>query len=190
MSMQDLSTPGFQPVAPRQRGSVDWTVPVLVGFTALAFLLRLYGLDTRSLSHPEVYVPGIELIPGHSVPEPRLTLRDMLWMHYHDEPHPIGWYLAMFGWVKLFGTSELALRLPSAFLGAASVPVIFLLGRPVWGPAVGLAAAILLSLHGFHLLWSQQARMYVAGGVLSILATWLMIRLATERPISPRWSPG
>ena len=181
MSMQELSTPGFQPVAPRQRGSVDWTVPVLVGFTALAFLLRLYGLDTRSLSHPEVYVPGIELIPGHSVPEPRLTLRDMLWMHYHDEPHPIGWYLAMFGWVKLFGTSELALRLPSAILGAATVPVVFLLGRRVWGPAVGLAAAILMSLHGFHLLWSQEARMYAAGGFFSILATYLLIRLATER---------
>ncbi len=179
--MQDLSTPGCPPVAPRQSGSVNWTVPVLVGLTAFAFLLRLHGIDARSLSHPEVYVPGIELVPGHSVPEPRLTLSDMLWMHYHDEPHPIGWYLAMFGWVKLFGTGELALRLPSAFLGAASVPVIFLLGRRVWGPAVGLAAAILLSLHGFHLLWSQQARMYVAGGVLSILATWLLIRLATDR---------
>ncbi|MFV0513606.1 MAG: glycosyltransferase family 39 protein, partial [Jhaorihella sp.] len=174
----DLQSGASGPVKP---GVSAWTVPVLVGLTALAFLLRLYELDARSLSHPEVYVPGIELIPGHSVPEPRLTLRDMLWMHYHDEPHPIGWYLAMFGWVKLFGTGELALRLPSAILGAASVPVMFLLGRRVWGPAVGLAAAILLSLHGFHLLWSQQARMYVTGGFLSILATWLLIRLATDR---------
>ena len=179
--MQDLSTPGFQPVAPRQRRAVNGIVPALICLTAFAFLLRLYGIDARSLSHPEVYVPGIELIPGHSVPEPRLTLPDMLWMHYHDEPHPIGWYLAIFGWVKLFGTGELALRLPSAILGAASVPVIFLLGRRVWGPAVGLAAAILLALHGFHLLWSQEARMYVAGGFLSILATWLLIRLATDR---------
>lgn len=33
-----------------------------VGF---ALMLRLHALDLRSLSHPEVYVPGIPLPAGH-----------------------------------------------------------------------------------------------------------------------------
>ncbi len=102
-------------------------------------------------------------------------------MHFHDEPHPVGWYVAMFGWTKIFGTSEFALRLPSALLGAASVPLIFLLGRRVYGPAVGLAVAVVLALHGFHIFWSQNARMYATGGFLSILATLLLLRLVYDR---------
>lgn len=46
--------------------------------------------------------------------------------------------------------------------------------------AVGLTAAAMLMTHGFHLHWSQTARMYSAGGMLSILATYLLLRLAYD----------
>lgn len=157
-----------------------WVWGAVLLLTAAALLLRLYGIETPSMSHPEVYVPGIDLIPGHSVPPPRLTWGDTLSMHFHDEPHPMLWYLAMFGWTEMFGTSLLALRLPSAVFGAATIPLMFLLGRRVFGVSVGLLAAVLLSAHGLHLFWSQAARMYAAGTFLSILATLLLLRLASD----------
>jgi hypothetical protein len=153
-------------------------VTVLVG---IALMLRLYGIDARSMTHPEVFVPGIDLIAGHSTPPPRHSIWAVLRMHFHDEPHPVGWYTAMFFWAKLFGTTEFALRLPSAIIGAASVPLIFLLGRRVYGPVVGLTVAALLTLHGFHIFWSQNARMYAMGGFLSILATLLLLRLTYDK---------
>ncbi len=151
-----------------------WTA-IAAGAVLLALALRLHGLDLRSISHPEVYVPGIPLPPGHSVPPPRLDWGDALWMHYHDEPHPMGWYLAMFAWVKVAGFSEWALRLPGAVLGAASVWLTFLLGRRVFGGAAGALAAALLALNGFHLFWSQAARMYVPGAFLGLLSTLLLL---------------
>ncbi len=151
-----------------------WT-GMAVAAVALALALRLHGLDLRTISHPEVYVPGIPLPPVHSVPPPRLTWADTLWMHYHDEPHPMGWYLAMFAWTGIAGVSEWALRLPGAVIGAASVWLIFLLGRRVYGGAAGALAAGLLALNGFHLFWSQAARMYAAGTFLGLLSTLLLL---------------
>lgn len=148
---------------------------IAIAAAALGLALRLHDLDLRSISHPEVYVPGIPLPAGHSVPPPRHTWAETLWMHFHDEPHPMGWYLAMFVWTRLAGVSEWALRLPSAVVGAASVWFVFLLGRRVWGAAAGAFAAVLLALHGLHLFWSQAARMYVAGTFFGLGATLLLL---------------
>lgn len=142
---------------------------------AVGLLLRLNDLGLRSISHPEVYVPGIPLPPAHVIPPPRLTWADTFRMHFHDEPHPMGWYWAMFAWTKLAGTAEWALRLPSAIIGAATAWVAFLLGRRVFGPAAGALAAGLMALHGFHVYWSQEARMYTAGAFFGVLATWALL---------------
>ncbi|MCA0273217.1 MAG: glycosyltransferase family 39 protein [Proteobacteria bacterium] len=171
---------GASAAMPGATATQGWVRGTLLFLTAAALLLRLYGIETPSMSHPEIYVPGIDLIPGHSVPPPRLTWGDTFRMHFHDEPHPILWYLAMFGWTEMFGTSHLALRLPSAITGAATIPLMFLLGRRVFGVGVGLLAAALLSVHSLHLFWSQAARMYAAGAFLSILATWLLLRIASD----------
>ena len=90
----------------------------------------------------------------------------------------MGYYLAMFGWTRLFGTTEMALRLPGALLGTASVWLIYCIGARVWFPAVGALAAVMLALHGFHIQWSQNARMYVPAAFLALLATWFLLAVA------------
>ena len=159
---------------------------ILSGLVVLGLALRLWGIDLRGITHPEVYVPGIALIDGISEPPPRLDFGFALWWHFHDEPHPIGWYLAMMGWTEIFGTSHIALRMPSALAGAASVLLIALVARQVFGRNVALIAAAMMALHGFHLFWSQAARMYSTGMALGLLATLILIHLArsnTRRPL-------
>jgi mannosyltransferase len=59
-----------------------------------------------------------------------------------------------------FSTSEWWLRFPSALLGAATVPLLGLLGRALWGPASGLLAAGVLAVSPFALYYSQECRNY------------------------------
>lgn len=151
----------------------------------LSVILRLWGIEPRSLSHPEIYVPGINLVPGISEPPPRHNLAETVWWHFHDEPHPMGWYVAMLGWTNTFGTSHFSLRFPGVLFAVGSIPLIFLVARNIFGSTVGCLASLLLALHGFHIFWSQMARMYAAGACLSLLATWLLLCLIRSREPRP-----
>ncbi|NOD65597.1 MULTISPECIES: glycosyltransferase family 39 protein [unclassified Ruegeria] len=157
----------------------------LVVALVLALILRLWGIEPRSLSHPEIYVPGIDLAAGISEPPPRHDLAETVRWHFHDEPHPMGWYVTMLGWTKTFGTSHLALRFPGVLFALGSIPLIFLIARNIFGSTIGCLAALLLALHGFHVFWSQMARMYIAGAFLSLLATWLLLCLVKTREPRP-----
>lgn len=149
----------------------------------LALAVRLWGLGERGLTHPEIYIPGVDLAPGFSEPPPRHGFVETLAWHFEFEPHPFGYYMAMWGWTKLAGASAFAIRLPEAILGALSVVLLFLLGRQTYGARAGLIAAALLALSGFHIYWSQSARMYAPGALLGLAATLLFIRIVrAERP--------
>lgn len=161
-------------------------VAVILAAAVAGALVRLWGLGAGGMTHPEVYIPGIPLPPGISEPPPRLTFLDALRWHFHDEPHPVAYYLAMFGWSSVFGISPAALRLPAAILGTGSVLLIGALGWRIWGPAAGALAAVLLALHGFHVFWSEAARMYVPATFLVLLGTWFLLRIAgpDRRPLA------
>ena len=151
----------------------------LAAAVALAFALRLWGIELRSLSLAEIHAPGI------SDPSPRQGLAETVRWHFHDDPRPMGWHVAMLGWTKAFGTSHFALQFPGVMLAVGSIPLIFLIARSVFGSTIGCLAALLLALHGFHIFWSQMAEMFVAGTFLSLLSTWLLLRLARARVPRP-----
>jgi 4-amino-4-deoxy-L-arabinose transferase-like glycosyltransferase len=93
-----------------------------------AAALRLHGLGLRTLNHPEVYSPGIDLPWYLSNPNPRFTLAQTLKGSIAGEPHPPGYYIVMLGWTKVFGSGILALRMPSVLFGVGSVLLVYLLG--------------------------------------------------------------
>src|SRR5215510_4473499 len=122
--------------------------------------LRLSGLDRKSISHPEMYVPGIPLPEGISEPAPRMTFSRILTGTFSSDTHPPGYYLLMLPWTRTVGTSLRAIRLPSALLGLASIPLLFWLGALAGRRLAGGFAAILLAASGYHVFWSQVARMF------------------------------
>lgn len=89
-----------------------WLVPLLL-LIAVGGALRLVGLGEKSLNHMEVYIPGVPLPFGISEPPPRHDWFSALTWGFFKEPHPVGYFLAMFGWTKLFGTGVAALRMPA-----------------------------------------------------------------------------
>lgn len=165
--------------AARTGSSRDSRVRALawLAVVALALGLRLWGATAHTLTHAEVYVPRLEMPDYVSAPPPRATLAETTLGTLHHDNHPPGYYAVMWAWTGLAGTGLFALRLPSILAGAATVALLFLLVRRRDGEAVALLAAALLALHGHHLFWSQQARMWVFLGLFAVLSVALLERL-------------
>ena len=162
-----------------------WLVALVV-VLAVGALVRLTGLEVKGISHPEAYIPGLDLPASISEPPPRHGLVETAVWHFRSEPHPVGYYLAMWLWTQIFGASLLSIRAPEAILGTLSVYLVYRVGRSAYNARVGVIAAALLALHGFHIFWSQAARSYAPGACLGLLSTGLL--LETTRGARPR--PG
>src|SRR3989344_3930432 len=82
-----------------------------------------------------------------------LSLKNM----FRSDPSMSLYYLLVHYWVKIFpGASEGMLRVLSGLFSVASIPVMFLLGRTMGASrkqaiAVGLIAALLVTLNAFHI---------------------------------------
>lgn len=161
----------------RQRG----VYLLLALIVLLGLAIRLYELDKRTMTHIEIYVPGIPLPEGLADPSPRLsvtgTLRSMIGSM---EPHPPGYYLMMLAWTKIFGSGIGWLRLPSVLFGTASIFLVFLLGWLEKNTTAGLLAALLVALNGHQVFWSQLAKNYIAAEFFGLAATLLLL-LALRR---------
>lgn len=151
---------------------------IVLLFVILFFVISLYGVELRGITHVESYIPGLNLPAGISEPPRRIGLLETIQWHWHAEPHPPGYFIFMWFWTKLFGTSLTAIRLPGIISGGISIAMIFILAARVsknkWA---GVIAAGLLAFNGHHLYWSLMARHYEIAMVVGLIstATWLSL---------------
>jgi 4-amino-4-deoxy-L-arabinose transferase-like glycosyltransferase len=159
-----------------RKGQEKWSAVATLGIILIfAGLLRMHNIEDRTLDHPEVYAPGIDLPWGLTNPNPRFTLWQTLAGSIAGEPHPPAYYVMMLGWTKWFGSSIFSLRSPSLLLGIASVLLIYLLASHTEDRTTGLLAAAMLAANGLHLYWSQNARMYSMACFLALLSTLILV---------------
>jgi mannosyltransferase len=160
-----------------------WPLAVLL---ALAAVLRLSTLHLQSFWYDEAYVPV------H-------TLHASLWATLrsveHRENTPPLWYVLIWGWSRIFGTGEVALRLPSAVAGIATVAVAWGIGSELAGGPIGgaqleepgrghtarragpaIAAAALVAFNPLLVWYSQEARAYGLFVFMAALAMWCLLR--------------
>ena len=89
-----------------------------------------------------------------------------------SEPHPPLYPLFLKLWMRLVGTDELLVRLPSIFAGTALAATSVGLGRTV-GVRVGIIAGLLTAISPFLIWYSTESRMYpfaALGAALSVLS--------------------
>ena len=91
--------------------------------------------------------------------------------------HPPLYYYLLWGWIRIFGDGEFAVRALSAVLGVALVYVTWLLGRSLGDRRVGLVAGSLAAISPFQVYYSQEARMYVLAALLGALSVYFFVRL-------------
>lgn len=153
--------------------------------TLFAFGWRLPGLSTLSLWRDEIDAIYFATRP----------LGDALAMFTGPAQNGPLYFLALRPWFQLMGTSEFALRFPSAWFATLSIPLLWQLGRrllpavrPAKNPSVDqstsqprlwtnvpMLAALFFAVNPYQLWYGQEGKMYSIACCLALLAThfWL-----------------
>lgn len=142
---------------------------LLVFATLGAFALRAVALGSQSLWRDEIDAIWFALRP----------LNETLSMFTAMAQNGPLYFLALRPWLQTVGSSELALRLPSAFAGAAAVPLIWQVARLLLGARSGsapLLAAILYAINPYALWYGREGKMYALVTLLALAATWYWLR--------------
>lgn len=150
---------------------------LLGAIVLLGALVRLYGLTARTFTHPEMFLPYMDVPPWASAPPAYDTLAGLVTMVFRIDVHPPGFWTFMWVWMGLGGTSLLWIRLPLVLAGIAAIGLTWRLARMDDGPAVGLVAAALLAVNGNHVFYAQIGRKYGILVVLALLSTILLRRV-------------
>lgn len=149
-------------------GRAAW---LILGLTWLAFALRVGGLTAQSLWRDEV---DALRFAGQALP----ALLEMF--RRHGENGPL-FFLALRPWLALAGSSEFALRFPSAAAGALAVPVTYaLLRRLIRRPGGAAITALLLATAPYAIWYGQEAKMYAALLLWMPLTIYLTLRASQE----------
>jgi mannosyltransferase len=148
-----------------ERATAFW---ILAGLTALGVALRFASLGVQSYHHDEV-ITALRVLPG--------SFGEMLHAVKVSESNPPLYYVLGWGWAKEFGTGEVGLRSLSALLGAATVPVGYLVGRQLASRRAGLALAALIAVNPMLIWYSQEARSYALLVFFGALALFFFARV-------------
>ncbi len=143
----------------------------LAALTLLAAVLRLATLDVQSFWYDEAFTPVHVLHASLAA-----TWRAFV----HTENTPPLWYLVVWAWSRVAGTGEVALRLPSALAGIATVGVAWGIARELSGRRAAILAAALVACNPLLVWYSQEARAYAFFVLFAALAMWCCVRAARE----------
>jgi uncharacterized membrane protein len=139
----------------------------IIAFLSLAALvLRLIGVN-GGLWYDEIMTLILSV---------RLPLSEIVMEFPSNNQHSLYSVLGHLS-VRLFGDHPWSLRLPAVLLGVATVPVLYLFAREFCGRLESLLAALLLTTAYHHVWFSQNARGYSALAFLTVLASWLLLRV-------------
>ncbi len=132
----------------------DVQVFLLGIITLVAGVLRYFRLGTWSFWIDEVF----------TLDRARIVFDNPSW-------RPLSEYLIGI-MIRAGGVDEWVVRLIPMLVGVLSVPLLYLMVRPLFGRGVALGASLLLALSPWHLFWSQNGRFYT---ILLLLYTAALI---------------
>ncbi len=156
------------PAAGERRLPAWWPLAALI---VLAAALRLATLTEQSFWYDEAFTPVHVLHAGLGA-----TLKSVV----HSENTPPLWYLLAWVDVRLLGDGALALRLPSALAGIATVPVVWAIAVELSGRRAALIGAALVAVNPLFVWYSQEARAYGLFVFFAALAMLCFVRLLHE----------
>lgn len=154
------------PAATGERRLPQWWP--LAALIVLAAALRLATLTEQSFWYDEAFTPVHVLHAGLGA-----TLKSLV----HSENTPPLWYLLAWVDVRLLGDGALALRLPSALAGIATVPVVWAICSELSGRRAALIGAALVAVNPLFVWYSQEARAYGLFVFFAALSVLCFVRL-------------
>ncbi|MFC0032765.1 glycosyltransferase family 39 protein [Micromonospora chaiyaphumensis] len=100
----------------------------------------------------------------------------------------VPYHLLMRAWAAAFGTSDLALRVPSLLAVAAAAALVGGLAARMFAPRTGLLAGVIFALLPSVTRHAQEAQPYAPALFAAVLATWFLLP-ALDRPSLRRLAP-
>ena len=149
----------------------------LTVITSFGLWLRFVLVDAQGLSLDE----------NSTLAQAKLGLGALVHQLASRNVHVPLYHILMHEWIRVAGTSDLALRVPSLAAGTAAIPLLYLLGRQVFSPATGLVAATIGAFSPVWVWHSDEARMYPLLLCLGLASTCALLR-ALGRGGLARWS--
>jgi mannosyltransferase len=148
--------------------------PVLV--ILLAFTLRVFRLDFQSMWWDEIATVFRAGIPFQEMLGNLLVIRN----------HMPLYFVVLQGWGHL-GLSEFVIRYFSVLAAIIGLAILYTLGKSIAGRQTGLIALLLLTISPFHILFSQEARMYTLMTTLILAAHWCLFVIFRQEKASRWW---
>jgi 4-amino-4-deoxy-L-arabinose transferase-like glycosyltransferase len=143
-----------------------WFLTGILLVILLAFGLRMLAIDRQDIWGDEAFSIWLSSQPLSQV------------VAGGADTHPPLYPLLLSLWMRVVGSTPLAVRSLSAYIGTLTVPVVYVLGRRVFGRMTGGLAALLAAVSPVLVYYSQETRMYglvtllTAASVYWALRTW------------------
>ena len=135
-------------------------------------MLRLFHLGSQTLWADE-FLTWRTAYPDQPLP----------WQEVLQNDHGPLLQVLLHHWIRLFGESELALRLPSAIVATAFVPVFAALAARLLGERARAPAAWTGALAPFLVWYGQEARNYAFVIFFATAAAWAAVRWHASRRV-------
>jgi len=155
---------------------------ILIAILILASVLRLYQLSASPAG-----LNADEAALGYNAYSLLLTGKDE---HGHSWPvnlesfgdfKPAGYAYLLIPFIKVFGLTEFAVRLPSAIFGILAVLFIYLLTKEILrAEGYALCAATLLAVSPWHLHFSRGGWEVNVATTLILIGVWLFLKRRFE----------
>ncbi|MDD5529746.1 MAG: glycosyltransferase family 39 protein [bacterium] len=145
----------------------NWVILVII--VLIGSILRLYQLGTESIWLDESV--GIQNV--------YTSFTAMIRNVISNDISPPLYFTLLWGWIKLFGRSEIAVRLLSAILGITSILLMYKLGKLLFSRKEALVGAFIFAISKPPIWASQEARMYPLFIFLVLASSILFIKFCT-----------
>jgi uncharacterized membrane protein len=165
---------------------------LLLGLLVAAGLLRFHRIDQQSLWIDEYWADYLATGRGNSLYQiprgviiqspPRVGFSDApswrhIWHGLGSVTHPPMYYLALHGWVDLFGDSDFSTRSMAAVFGLGGIVILFDLMRRIQGSWLALIAAGIMTFAPMQLEYSQTTRPYTMLAFLGLLLCHVLVSI-------------
>ncbi len=172
--MQTIARPGFASLErPRTRSfATNFDSLCVCATVILGALLRWFSAAMKSdLWYDEVFSYNIAAQPFGSMTQI---------LYAGADTNPPLYTMLLHFWLKL-GTSDIHVKLFSLLFALASIPLVYLLARRMFGRHAALISSLLFATSPSVITYSVEARPYALFVFLSLLSTYCLTRTLQER---------
>ena len=144
----------------------------VLAIVLFAFLIRFHNIDKEDIWLDEAYSLYVAEQPSFT---------DLINNMSTYEDNPPLYYISLHYWIRLFGNSEMAVRALSLFLGLGSIILLYMLASILFDRKTGIISAFFMAFSLIQTVYSQEARAYMLLVFLTLLSTFLFVRLLKKR---------